>query len=468
MNTALRVWLVDDDASIRWVLERALKNAGMAPRLFDAAESALVALATESPDVLVTDIRMAGKSGLELLRRVHEQHAELPVIVMTAHSDLGSAVSAYESGAFEYLPKPFDIDQAVDLVRRAAQSGERAGGAAPAPAQMSELLGRAPAMQQVFRAIGRLSRSSVNVLVTGESGTGKELVARALHEHSPRANKAFIALNTSAIPSELLESELFGHEKGSFTGADALRRGRFEQADGGTLFLDEIGDMSLPLQTRLLRVLAEGEFYRVGGQTPIKVDVRVIAATHQNLEDRVASSLFREDLFHRLNVIRIELPPLRLRGEDVPALLNHYMQIAAKELGVEAKTLAEDAAEALGRYSWPGNVRELVNLCRRLTVLAPGSEVHVDDLPAEITSTGAASKPTDDWIDSLSAWADRAATGDGRPLLDEALPRFESALIRVALKHTQGHRQAAARLLGWGRNTLTRKLKDLGMEDIPE
>ncbi|MEO8307024.1 MAG: nitrogen regulation protein NR(I) [Pseudomonadota bacterium] len=468
MNTALRVWLVDDDASIRWVLERALKNAGMAPRLFEAAESALTALGTDSPDVLVTDIRMSGKSGLELLKRVHEQHADLPVIVMTAHSDLGSAVSAYESGAFEYLPKPFDIDQAVDLVRRAAQAGERSGIAAPPPAQMSELLGRAPAMQQVFRAIGRLSRSSVNVLVTGESGTGKELVARALHEHSPRANKAFIALNTSAIPGELLESELFGHEKGSFTGADALRRGRFEQADGGTLFLDEIGDMNLPLQTRLLRVLAEGEFYRVGGQTPIKVDVRVIAATHQNLEDRVGTGLFREDLFHRLNVIRIELPPLRQRGEDVPALLNHYMQIAAKELGVEAKTLAEDAAAALGAYSWPGNVRELVNLCRRLTVLAPGSEVHVDDLPAEITSTGRASKPTDDWIDSLTAWADRAAGSDGRPLLDEALPRFESALIRVALKHTQGHRQAAARLLGWGRNTLTRKLKDLGMEDIPE
>jgi two-component system nitrogen regulation response regulator GlnG len=300
MNTsALRVWLVDDDASIRWVLERALKNAGMAPRLFDSAESALTTLGAESPDVLVTDIRMSGKSGLELLRRVHEQHPDLPVIVMTAHSDLGSAVSAYESGAFEYLAKPFDIDQAVDLVRRAAQASERAGGAAPPPAQMSELLGRAPAMQQVFRAIGRLSRSSVNVLVTGESGTGKELVARALHEHSPRANKAFIALNTSAIPGELLESELVGHEKGSFTGADALRRGRFEQAEGGTLFLDEIGDMSLPLQTRLLRVLAEGEFYRVGGQTPIKVDVRVIAATHQNLEDRVARGLFREDLFHR-------------------------------------------------------------------------------------------------------------------------------------------------------------------------
>jgi two-component system nitrogen regulation response regulator GlnG len=464
----LRVWLVDDDASIRWVLERALKNAGMAPRLFDAAESALATLGSEVPDVLVTDIRMSGKSGLDLLRNVHERHPEVPVIVMTAHSDLGSAVSAYEGGAFEYLPKPFDVDQAVDLVRRAAQAGERQGEPPPPPPPMPELLGKAPAMQQVFRAIGRLSRSSVNVLVTGESGTGKELVARALHEHSPRANKAFIALNTSAIPGELLESELFGHEKGSFTGADSQRRGRFEQADGGTLFLDEIGDMNLPLQTRLLRVLAEGEFYRVGGQTPIRVDVRVIAATHQNLEERVARGQFREDLFHRLNVIRIELPPLRARREDVPALLTHYLGLAAKELGVDTKTLAPDAAELLAKYGWPGNVRELVNLCRRLTVLAPGSEVHVDDLPADITSAEPNSTPADDWVSSLANWADRAATGGGKPLLDDALPQFEKTLIRVALKHTQGHRQAAAKLLGWGRNTLTRKLKELGMDDIPE
>jgi len=465
---SLRVWLVDDDASIRWVLERALKNAGMAPRLFEAAETALASLGSEVPDVLMTDIRMSGKSGLELLRNVHERHPELPVIVMTAHSDLGSAVSAYESGAFEYLPKPFDVDHAVDLVRRAAQASERPADAAAVAPQMAELLGKAPAMQQVFRAIGRLSRSSVNVLVTGESGTGKELVARALHEHSPRANKAFIALNTSAIPSELLESELFGHEKGSFTGADAMRRGRFEQADGGTLFLDEIGDMSLPLQTRLLRVLAEGEFYRVGGQMPIKVDVRVIAATHQNLEDRVAKGQFREDLFHRLNVIRIELPPLRSRREDVPMLLSHYLAQAAKELGVDTKTLAPSAAEVLARHNWSGNVRELVNLCRRLTVLAPGSEVHVDDLPAEITSAGPTATPADDWVSGLANWADKAAVSGGRPLLDEALPQFEKTLIRVALKHTQGHRQAAAKLLGWGRNTLTRKLKELGMDDIPE
>jgi two-component system nitrogen regulation response regulator GlnG len=467
-NTQLRVWLVDDDASIRWVLERALKNAGMSPRLFDSAESALASLGSEVPDVLMTDIRMSGKSGLELLRNVQERHSDLPVIVMTAHSDLGSAVSAYESGAFEYLPKPFDVDQAVDLVRRAAAAGEKSTAEVEAPQMMPELLGKAPAMQQVFRAIGRLSRSSVNVLVTGESGTGKELVARALHDHSPRANKAFIALNTSAIPGELLESELFGHEKGSFTGADAQRRGRFEQADGGTLFLDEIGDMSLPLQTRLLRVLAEGEFYRVGGQQHIRVDVRVIAATHQNLEERVARGQFREDLFHRLNVIRIELPPLRSRREDVPMLLTHYLGLASKELGTDNKTLSTDAAEILARYAWPGNVRELVNLCRRLTVLAPGSEVHIDDLPNEVTNAGPAATPADDWVSGLAGWADKAAVSGGRPLLDEALPQFEKTLIRVALKHTQGHRQAAAKLLGWGRNTLTRKLKELGMDDIPE
>jgi two-component system nitrogen regulation response regulator GlnG len=464
----LRVWLVDDDASIRWVLERALKNGGMIPKTFDSAEPALLALRTDAPDVLITDIRMSGQSGLDLLRRVHDAHPELPVIVMTAHSDLGSAVSAYESGAFEYLPKPFDIDQAVDLVKRAAQAGSRSaegGGGVP---KIPELLGRAPAMQQVFRAIGRLSRSSVNVLVTGESGTGKELVARALHEHSPRAGKAFIALNTSAIPSELLESELFGHEKGSFTGADTLRRGRFEQADGGTLFLDEIGDMTLSLQTRLLRVLAEGEFYRVGGQAPIRVDVRVIAATHQNLEDRVAKGLFREDLFHRLNVIRIELPPMRARREDIPDLLNHYMQVAAQELGAEAKTMTEAARDLLAAYHWPGNVRELVNLCRRMTVLAPGSEIHVEDLPGEITAAGGSTTPEQDWTDALVSWAERAAANGGKPLLDDALPAFERALIRVALKRTQGHRQGAAKLLGWGRNTLTRKLKELDMDDIPD
>jgi two-component system, NtrC family, nitrogen regulation response regulator GlnG len=465
----LRVWLVDDDTSIRWVLERALKNGGMLPKAFDAAEPALAALRNDTPDVLITDIRMSGQSGIDLLRKVHDTRPELPVIVMTAYSDLGSAVSAYESGAFEYLAKPFDIDQAVDLVKRAAAAGVRGNEtAATVTAPIPELLGRAPAMQQVFRAIGRLSRSSVNVLITGESGTGKELAARALHEHSPRANKPFIALNTSAIPAELLESELFGHEKGAFTGADSLRRGRFEQADGGSLFLDEIGDMSTSLQTRLLRVLAEGEFYRVGGQTPIRVDVRVIAATHQNLEDRVRSGLFREDLFHRLNVIRIELPPLRARPEDVGDLLEHYMRIAAQELGVESKTLTDDARDKLSAYCWPGNVRELVNLCRRFTVLAPGNEIRAEDLPPEVTGAISNAPAEQDWTSALALWADRQSLSPPRPLLDDALPAFERTLIRVALRHTQGHRQEAAKLLGWGRNTLTRKLKELAMDDIDD
>ncbi|HEU4623555.1 MAG TPA: nitrogen regulation protein NR(I) [Steroidobacteraceae bacterium] len=463
---SLRVWLVDDDASIRWVLERAFRNGGMTPRAFEAAEPALDALRRESPDVLITDIRMPGQSGLDLLKKIRDARPALPVIVMTAHSDLGNAVSAYEGGAFEYLPKPFDIDQAVDLVRRAARVQP---GAAQEPApvpKIPELLGRAPAMQQVFRAIGRLARSSVTVLITGESGTGKELVARALHDHSPRSGKPFIALNTSAIPADLLESELFGHEKGAFTGADSQRRGRFEQADGGTLFLDEIGDMSTPLQTRLLRVLAEGEFYRVGGQTPIRVDVRVIAATHQNLQDRVARGLFREDLYHRLNVIRIELPPLRSRAEDVPELLEHYIAAAAHELGVEPKTLSPDALAKLTSYSWPGNVRELVNLCRRLSVLAPGTQVQVEDLPHELIAATPAGPVDADWARALASWADRHAMTGKKPMLDEALPEFERVLIRAALKRTQGHRQEAAKLLGWGRNTLTRKLKELAMNDI--
>ncbi|HZO22764.1 MAG TPA: nitrogen regulation protein NR(I) [Steroidobacteraceae bacterium] len=465
MNThALRIWLVDDDASIRWVLERALRNGGMAPRAFEAAEPALDALRRESPDVLITDIRMPGQSGLELLKKIRSARPALPVIVMTAHSDLGSAVSAYEGGAFEYLPKPFDIDQAVALVRRAAHAHPQAGIDSASTPRIPELLGRAPAMQQVFRAIGRLARSSVTVLITGESGTGKELVARALHDHSPRAGKPFIALNTSAIPADLLESELFGHEKGAFTGADSQRRGRFEQADGGTLFLDEIGDMSVPLQTRLLRVLAEGEFYRVGGQTPIRVDVRVIAATHQNLQERVQHTLFREDLYHRLNVIRIELPPLRARAEDIPALLAHYMIVAAQELGIEPKALASEAQKKLETHAWPGNVRELVNMCRRLSVLAPGSEVRLEDLPAEVMAAPAQGPADADWARALAAWADREAVHARRPLLEQALPEFERVLIRCALKRTQGHRQEAAKLLGWGRNTLTRKVKELGMD----
>ncbi len=462
MNMNLRVWLVDDDASIRWVLERAMRNGGMLPRTFDAAEPALSALRSDSPDVLVTDIRMQCQSGLDLLKRIRQMRPSLPVIVMTAYADLDNAVAAYESGAFEYLPKPFDIDQAVDLVRRAALSGTPQEPETAHAPRIPELLGRAAAMQQVFRAIGRLSRSSVTVLITGESGTGKELVARALHDHSPRAAKPFIALNTSAIPSELLESELFGHERGAFTGADSLRRGRFEQADGGTLFLDEIGDMSTPLQTRLLRVLAEGEFYRVGGQSPIRVDVRVIAATHQNLGERVRQGQFREDLYHRLNVIRIELPPLRARAEDIPDLLDHYMRVAALELGVEPKSLTGEAKERLVGYGWPGNVRELVNLCRRLSVLAPGREVRLEDLPAEV-GAGPAESTEVDWSRALASWADRHAMVGKRPLLSDAQPEFERVLIRAALKRTQGHRQDAAKLLGWGRNTLTRKLKELGM-----
>ena len=379
MSTSqLRVWLVDDDASIRWVLERALKNAGMMPRLFDAAESALATLGNETPDVLMTDIRMSGKSGLELLRNVHEHHPGLPVIVMTAHSDLGSAVSAYESGAFEYLPKPFDVDHAVDLVRRAAQVNERPAEAAPA-VQMSELLGKAPSMQQVFRAIGRLSRSSVNVLVTGESGTGKELAARALHGHSPRANKAFIALNTSAIPSELLESELFGHEKGSFTGADSLRRGRFEQADGGTLFLDEIGDMSLSAQAKVLRALQESKITRVGGDKEIGVNVRIVAATNKDLRKEIEENRFREDLYHRLSVIVIKVPALNDRKDDIPLLAEKFLEDIADEYGSRKKTLSAQAIQALQGHNWTGNIRELRNVVERLVIMS-GEEISPDDV----------------------------------------------------------------------------------------
>ena len=461
----LNVWLVDDDASIRWVLERALRQGGMAPTAFDQADTALAALRRDRPDVLITDIRMPGRSGLELLTQIRASQPELPVIVMTAHSDLDSAVAAYQGGAFEYLPKPFDIDQAVDLVRRAAQQRF----AAPEPAlearRIPEMLGQAPAMQEVFRAIGRLSRSSMTVLITGESGTGKELVARALHRHSPRVAKAFIALNTSAFTADLLESELFGHEKGSFTGADQLRRGRFEQADGGTLFLDEIGDMSPQLQTRLLRVLAENEFYRVGGQIPVRVDVRVIAATHQDLEERVRQGQFREDLLHRLNVIRIEVPPLRSRREDIAELLIHYLSAAAQELGVEPKTLTPEATAALSNFEWPGNVRQLVNACRRLTATAPGREITVEDIPADLGGVPGAAKLQDEWTRQLTHWAEKRLAAGETPLLDDALPEFERTLIRAALRQAQGGRQEAARLLGWGRNTLTRKLKELTMDD---
>src|SRR5687768_5269000 len=459
----LNVWLVDDDASIRWVLERALRQGGMSPTAFDQADTALAALRRDRPDVLITDIRMPGRSGLELLTQIRASQPELPVIVMTAHSDLDSAVAAYQGGAFEYLPKPFDIDQAVDLVRRAAQQRSAAPEPASEAKRIPEMLGQAPAMQEVFRAIGRLSRSSLSVLVTGESGTGKELVARALHRHSPRANAPFIALNTSAIASELLESELFGHEKGAFTGADAMRRGRFEQADGGTLFLDEIGDMSTALQVRLLRVVAESEFYRVGGNVPVRVDVRVIAATHQDLDALVKQGLFREDLLHRLNVIRIRLPSLRERPGDIPELLTHYLATAARELGAEPKTLTERARSRLVAFAWPGNVRQLVNAARRLTVTAPGREIREEDIPADLGGEVFDAR-ADDWCRELEAWATRHLAGGGPPLLAVATERFERTLAQAALERVQGRRQEAAKLIGWGRNTLTRKLRELGLE----
>ncbi len=464
-SKTLDVWIVDDDASIRWVLERALRQAGVHATAYEDADAVLAALRRGEPDVLVTDIRMPGKSGLDLLEAIRARRPRLPVIVMTAHSDLDSAVAAYQGGAFEYLPKPFDIDQAVDLVRRAATQAVRTADTALESRRIPEMLGHAPAMQEMFRAIGRLSRSSMTVLITGESGTGKELVARALHRHSPRAAKPFIALNTSAFTADLLESELFGHEKGAFTGATDLRRGRFEQADGGTLFLDEIGDMSPQLQTRLLRVLAEGEFYRVGGQLPVKVDVRVIAATHQDLEARVLQGLFREDLLHRLNVIRIEVPPLRQRREDIRELLQHYLDVAALELGVAPKVLTEEAAAALVAFAWPGNVRQLVNACRRLTVLAAGREITRADIPADLGGGGEGAAVGTSWSQALASWAQSRLLSGGAPLLDDAMPEFERTLIREALKATQGGRQEAAKLLGWGRNTLTRKLKELGMED---
>ncbi|HYQ90562.1 MAG TPA: nitrogen regulation protein NR(I) [Candidatus Competibacteraceae bacterium] len=460
------VWVIDDDHSIRWVLEKALQKDNMAVTTFDSGNGVLDALKKGEPDTLIADIRMPGINGLELLAQIREHYPQLPVIIMTAHSDLDSAVAAYQGGAFEYLPKPFDVDEAVALVQRACalhrqQQDERSEAGAP---QTPEIIGEAPAMQEVFRAIGRLSRSNITVLINGESGTGKELVARALHRHSPRSNKPFIALNMAAIPKDLLESELFGHERGAFTGAQTSRQGRFEQADGGTLFLDEIGDMPQELQTRLLRVLAEGEFYRVGGHTPTRVNVRVIAATHQDLEQRVRDGLFREDLFHRLNVIRIHLPPLRQRREDIPLLMLHFLKMAAKELDMEPKVLRSDVEEYLAQLDWPGNVRQLENLCRWLTVMASGREIHLDDLPPDLRHQPVAPSNRGDWEDALRLWANQTlARGEGQ-ILDKALPAFERILISVALEKTRGHRQDAARLLGWGRNTLTRKIKELAME----
>jgi len=460
------VWIIDDDRSIRWVLEKALSSEGIDHRSFATAREALDRLPEEAPQVVVSDIRMPGLSGLEFMQELKERLPSTPVIVMTAYSDLESAVAAFQGGAFEYLPKPFDVDHAVELVRRAIEESRRRVDAPPADAVTPEILGQAPAMQEVFRAIGRLAQSLATVLITGESGTGKELVARALHRHSPRAGKAFIAINTAAIPKDLLESELFGHERGAFTGAQAMRRGRFEQAEGGTLFLDEIGDMPSDLQTRLLRVLSDGQFYRVGGHTPITASVRVIAATHQDLDARVRQGLFREDLFHRLNVIRLRLPSLRERREDIPVLARHFLLKSARELGVESKRLTDEATRFLSTRDLPGNVRQLENLCHWVTVMAPGQIVDVADLPPEIRGEvrTAADPGEGDWRRALEREV-TARLARGESGIAEALTReFETALISRALAHTGGRRIEAAGLLGIGRNTLTRKVQELRID----
>ena len=460
-----KVWIVDDDPSLRWVLEKALNQADLETTSFERAELLLDALDDAEPDVLLTDIRMPGMDGLTLLDRLTSRHPDLPVIVMTAHPDLDNAVAAYRGGAFEYLPKPFDLDEAVELVKKAARkNGSVTGGTDPVEG-ISSMIGQAPAMQEVFRSIGRLARSSMTVLITGESGTGKELVARALHDTSPRAAKTFVALNTSAIASELLESELFGHERGSFTGADARRIGRFEQADGGTLFLDEIGDMSAALQTRLLRVLAESEFFRVGGQTSIRVDVRVIAATNQDLAKAVNEGRFREDLYHRLNVIRIHTPPLRQRRVDIPLLLNHYLADAANEIDIPAKKINSEAMDLLQSFNWPGNVRQLVNATRRLTVTAPGVVISATDIPTDLGGAAGSADTRKEWTQPLASWAEQQLSNEeSEPLLDAALPELERTLIRIALRRSHGRRQDAAKLLGWGRNTLTRKIRSLNID----
>jgi two-component system, NtrC family, nitrogen regulation response regulator GlnG len=457
------VWIVDDDRSIRWVIEKALSREGIAFNSFSSAQEALDALSGGAPEVLVSDIRMPGLSGLELLQAVKQRHPAVPVIVMTAYSDLDSAVAAFQGGAYEYLPKPFDVDQAVELIRRALDESRRESQAIEPMGEAPEILGHAPAMQDVFRAIGRLSQSSATVLITGESGTGKELVARALHRHSARASRPFVAINTAASPKDLLESELFGHERGSFTGAQQQRRGRFEQAEGGTLFLDEIGDMPAELQTRLLRVLSDGTFYRVGGHQQMKVNVRVIAATHQNLEQRVRDGSFREDLFHRLNVIRLRLPSLRERSEDIPLLARHFLGVSANQLGVEPKRLADEALQHLSRLELPGNVRQLENLCHWLTVMAPGQVIEVGDLPAEFRDQSTAVAA--DWLSALEQEAERRLARGQTGILDDLGRQFERTLISKALQRTGGRRIEAANLLGMGRNTITRKIQELGIED---
>ncbi len=457
------VWIIDDDRSIRWVFEKALTRENIAFKTFSSADEALVALGKEAPQLVVSDIRMPGESGLELLRQAKQRYPNMPVIIMTAYSDLESAVAAFQGGAYEYLPKPFDVDHAVELIRRAMEESTRQDEVVEAPGAEPEILGQAPAMQEVFRAIGRLAQSHATVLITGESGTGKELVANALHRHSPRATKPFIAINTAAIPKDLLESELFGHERGAFTGAQTMRRGRFEQADGGSLFLDEIGDMPADLQTRLLRVLSDGQFYRVGGHQPIKANVRVIAATHQDLEVRVKQGLFREDLFHRLNVIRLRLPALRERRDDIPLLAKHFLAKSARELGVEPKRLSDAALKFLSAQDFPGNVRQVENLCHWLTVMAPGVNVDLNDLPSELR-VEAGVVAGENWIGALEREVAIALNRGETGLINVLGPQFEKALITRALAHTGGRRIEASQLLGLGRNTLTRKIQELGLD----
>jgi len=466
MNKTNNVWIVDDDRSIRWVLEKALSQASVPTSSFESGDDLLKKLQYNQPEVIISDIRMPGIDGLDLLDQIQTEYPEIPVIIMTAHSDLDSAVKSYQRGAFEYLPKPFDIDDAVTLVKRSLTHAQeqKEEELTSLEEASTEIIGEAPAMQEVFRAIGRLSQSNITVLINGESGTGKELVAHALHKHSPRRAKEFIPLNMAAIPRDLIESELFGHEKGAFTGAAGQRRGRFEQADGGTLFLDEIGDMPAETQTRLLRVLADGEFYRVGGHTPVKVDVRIIAATHQNLERLVEEGKFREDLFHRLNVIRIHIPKLADRREDIPKLAEFFLSKAATELSVEAKILTEEAVDYMSGMPWGGNVRQLENTCRWLTVMASGREVHISDLPPELLDEQEVQTSSSNWEAALRNWADQELAKGKKGVLDDAVPTFERIMIETALKHTAGRKRDASILLGWGRNTLTRKIKELGLE----
>ena len=465
------VWVIDDDKSIRWVLEKALKQADMEVTTFESADDALQLIRDNAipPNVVISDIRMPGSDGLSLLKQLKAVHPDLPILIMTAYSDLDSTVTAFEEGAFEYIAKPFDVDSVIERTRRACEvQRETQRRPAKEPDEQTkerapdELIGDAPAMQEVFKAIGRLSKSKITVLINGESGTGKELIANALHRHSPRSEKPFVALNMAAIPHDLMESELFGHEKGAFTGAQATRIGRFEQADGGTLFLDEIGDMPSTLQTRLLRVLADGQFYRVGGHTPIKVDVRIIAATHQNLENLVEKKTFREDLFHRLNVIRIEAPPLRERREDIAMLLTHFLNKAAVELNETPKVMTPEFKAYVTALPWPGNVRQLQNIAHWLTVMASNSELEVSDLPKH--NQELPTQTDTDWEAGFRQWANRALHNGEINLLPKATSTFEKILIQVALNKTQDKRQEAARLLGWGRNTLTRKIKELELE----